>query len=70
MGFNCGRTFPAALKMTAPRYEEVKSSNIPEVTDDDGTHVRLVCGNFWGKTGPVEPSVAVHTHSAIVQRKR
>ena len=28
--------------------------DIPEITDDDGTHVRLVCGNFWGKTGPVE----------------
>ena len=26
--------------------------------DDDGTHVRVVCGNFWGKTGPVEGIVA------------
>jgi redox-sensitive bicupin YhaK (pirin superfamily) len=24
------------------------------VTDDDGTRVRVVCGSFWGKTGPVE----------------
>jgi redox-sensitive bicupin YhaK (pirin superfamily) len=22
--------------------------------DDDGTRARIVCGNFWGKTGPVE----------------
>jgi redox-sensitive bicupin YhaK (pirin superfamily) len=27
---------------------------VPEVTDDDGTRVRVVCGDFWGKRGPVE----------------
>ena len=31
----------------------MKAEEIPVVTDDDGTHVRLVCGKFWGKTGPV-----------------
>jgi redox-sensitive bicupin YhaK (pirin superfamily) len=40
--------------MTAPRYQEVKSREIPAVTDDDGTTVRLVSGSFWGKTGPVD----------------
>jgi hypothetical protein len=40
--------------MTAPRYQEVKAAEIPEITDDDGTHVRVVCGNFWGKNGPVD----------------
>ena len=40
--------------MTAPRYQEVKAPDIPEVTDDDGTHVRIVCGSFWGKSGPVD----------------
>src|SRR6266581_3107176 len=40
--------------MTAGRYQEVKALDIPEVTDDDGTHVRIVCGSFWGKTGPVD----------------
>jgi redox-sensitive bicupin YhaK (pirin superfamily) len=24
------------------------------VTDDDGTQARIVCGSFWGVTGPVE----------------
>src|SRR4029077_7343754 len=42
------------LKMTAPRYQEIKAVEIPEVTDDDGTRARIVCGNFWGKRGPVE----------------
>jgi hypothetical protein len=53
-GFQLWANLPASLKMTDPRYQEVKSSDIPEVTDDDGTHVRIVCGNFWGKRGPVD----------------
>ena len=53
-GFQLWANLPAALKMTAPRYQEVKAPEIPEVTDDDGTKVRVICGKFWGKTGPVE----------------
>lgn len=52
-GFQLWANLPSALKMTTPRYQEIKSANMPEVTDDDGTHVRIVCGNFWGKIGPV-----------------
>ncbi len=40
--------------MTAPRYQEVKALDIPEITDNDGTHVKIVAGNFWGKNGPVD----------------
>jgi redox-sensitive bicupin YhaK (pirin superfamily) len=40
--------------MTAPRYQEVKAVDIPVITDDDGTQVRVVCGSFWGKSGPVD----------------
>src|SRR5207302_3832754 len=53
-GFQLWANLPAALKMTAPRYQEVKALDIPEITDDDGTHVRVVCGTFWGKSGPVD----------------
>ncbi len=53
-GFQLWANLPSALKMTPPRYQEVKAADIPEITDDDGTHVRLVCGSFWGKKGPVE----------------
>src|SRR5208282_3662246 len=53
-GFQLWANLPASLKMTAPRYQEVKSPEIPEVKDDDGTQVRIVCGDFWGKTGPVD----------------
>jgi len=52
-GFQLWGNLPSSLKMTTPRYQEVKSRDVPEVKDDDGTHVRVVCGTFWGKTGPV-----------------
>src|ERR1700677_2279598 len=53
-GFQLWANFPASLKMTDPRYQEVKALDIPEIKDDDGTHVRVVCGSFWGKKGPVD----------------
>ena len=53
-GFQLWANLPASLKMTDPRYQEVKAADIPIITDDDGTQVRLVCGNFWGKRGPVD----------------
>jgi quercetin 2,3-dioxygenase len=53
-GFQLWANLPAALKMTDPRYQEVASADIPEVTDDDGTKVRIICGGFWGKSGPVD----------------
>src|ERR1700730_2305930 len=52
-GFQLWANLPASLKMTAPRYQEVKAPEIPEVTDDDGTRARIVCGTFWGKKGPI-----------------
>jgi redox-sensitive bicupin YhaK (pirin superfamily) len=53
-GFQLWANLPASLKMTAPRYQEVKAVDIPLITDDDGTRVRVVCGSFWGTTGPVD----------------
>jgi redox-sensitive bicupin YhaK (pirin superfamily) len=53
-GFQRWANLPASLKMTAPRYQDVAAREIPSVTDDDGTHVRIVCGEFWGRRGPVE----------------
>jgi quercetin 2,3-dioxygenase len=53
-GFQLWANLPSALKMTKPRYQEIKSPDMPEVIDDDGTKVRIVCGNFWGKKGPVD----------------
>jgi redox-sensitive bicupin YhaK (pirin superfamily) len=53
-GFQLWANLPSAHKMTAPRYQDVGAAEIPEVVDDDGTRVRIICGDFWGKCGPVE----------------
>ncbi|HTS60617.1 MAG TPA: pirin family protein [Candidatus Acidoferrales bacterium] len=60
-GFQLWANLPASLKMTDPRYQDIPSSAIPEVTDDDGTTARVICGEFWGKRGPVE-GVAADPH--------
>ena len=36
-GFQLWANLPSALKMTAPRYQDIAGGDIPEVTDDDGT---------------------------------
>jgi len=53
-GFQLWANLPAALKMTDPRYQDIPASAIPEVTEDDGTKAHVICGEFWGKQGPVE----------------
>src|SRR5947208_2496505 len=49
-----GANLRRSLKMTDPRYQDILAKDVPEVVDDDGTRVRVVVGDFWGKTGPVE----------------
>jgi len=53
-GFQLWANLPASLKMTRPRYQDIASKDIAEITDDDATRVRVVAGEFWGKRGPVE----------------
>src|SRR6266852_3311886 len=53
-GFQLWANLPASLKMTKPRYQDVVAKDIPEVVDDDGTTVRVICGDFWGRKGPIE----------------
>lgn len=53
-GFQLWANLPKSLKMTDPRYQDVLARDIPEVTDDDGTRVKVVVGDFWGQRGPVE----------------
>jgi redox-sensitive bicupin YhaK (pirin superfamily) len=73
-GFQLWANLPASLKMTDPRYQDIPSSAIPEITEDDGTHVRVICGEFAGKKGPVEGVAADPNYLDISvapnQRKR
>ena len=53
-GFQLWANLPSSLKMTAPRYQDVTAHEIPSVVDDDGTRIRIICGSYWGQTGPVD----------------
>jgi len=53
-GFQLWGNLPGAQKMTAPRYQDVGSNDIPLVEDDDGTRVKVIVGEFWGQRGPVD----------------
>jgi redox-sensitive bicupin YhaK (pirin superfamily) len=53
-GFQLWANLPSDKKMTHPRYQDVPAMEIPEVVEDDGTKVRIITGQFWGKRGPVE----------------
>jgi len=57
-GFQLWANLPSSLKMTAPRYQDIPSIEIPDIVDDDGTRVRVICGEFWGKRGPVDGTAA------------
>jgi redox-sensitive bicupin YhaK (pirin superfamily) len=71
-GFQLWANLPAALKMTAPRYQEIQSAGIPEVIDNDGTRARIICGSFWGSKGPVDGIAAdpVYLDVSVPPRQR
>ena len=53
-GFQLWANLPAQLKMTAPRYQEVKAAGIPVVKDHDGAEIRIVCGRYGQTSGPIQ----------------
>lgn len=53
-GFQLWANLPSSLKMTLPRYQDIAAGDIPDIVDDDGTRVRVIVGEFWGKRGPVD----------------
>lgn len=64
-GFQLWANLPASLKMTTPRYQEVGAADIPDIVDDDGARVKVVCGSFWGRRGPVDGIAAEPTYLDI-----
>jgi redox-sensitive bicupin YhaK (pirin superfamily) len=48
---------PADSKMIAPRYRDIKASDIPMIQREDGATVRVICGRYDGREGPVQDIV-------------
>jgi redox-sensitive bicupin YhaK (pirin superfamily) len=56
-GFQLWANLPASHKMMDPRYRDVKSIQIPELTLDHGVKVKIICGEVSGVKGPVQDIV-------------
>jgi redox-sensitive bicupin YhaK (pirin superfamily) len=52
-GFQLWANLPASHKMMDPRYRDVKSHQIPEVSTGDGATIKIICGEIKGTRGPV-----------------
>jgi redox-sensitive bicupin YhaK (pirin superfamily) len=61
-GFQLWVNLPARLKMTKPRYQEIASSQIPEIERPDGTKIRVIAGTVDGVQGPVRDIAAEPTY--------
>jgi len=56
-GFQLWANLPASHKMMDPRYRDVQSQQIPEVTLDHGVKVKMICGEVNAVKGPVQDIV-------------
>jgi redox-sensitive bicupin YhaK (pirin superfamily) len=56
-GFQLWANLPASHKMMDPRYRDVKSRQIPEVSLKNGVKVKIICGTLNGVEGPVRDIV-------------
>jgi len=64
-GFQLWVNLPAKDKMIHPRYQEIASTTIPEVTRSDGVCIRVIAGAVEGVRGPVTEIVADPTYLDI-----
>ena len=53
-GFQLWANLPADQKMCTPRYQDLQASDINHLTDDDGTHIKIIAGDYRGYKGPVD----------------
>jgi redox-sensitive bicupin YhaK (pirin superfamily) len=56
-GFQLWANLPKTHKMMDPRYRDIKSAQVPEVTLDSGAKIKIICGAAGGKQGPVRDVV-------------
>ena len=52
-GFQLWVNLPAKLKMTKPRYQDIRSGKIPEIKKEGGARIRVITGTIDKVSGPV-----------------
>ena len=74
-GFQLWVNLPAKLKMTRPRYQDVRAAEIPEIKKEGGARIRVITGTVDGVSGPVSGiaanpiylDVSVPAHASFLQ---
>jgi hypothetical protein len=74
-GFQLWVNLPAKLKMAKPRYQDIRSGQIPEIKRKEGATIRVITGTVDGVKGPVDGiaanpiylDVAVPAHASFTQ---
>ena len=54
-GFQLWVNLPAKDKMTAPRYQDIPATRVPEVDLGGGVRAKVLAGEIAGVRGPVDP---------------
>ncbi len=62
VGFQLWVNLPAKLKMTKPRYQDIRSGEILEITRKNGARIRMITGIVDGISGPVTGIAADPTY--------
>jgi len=65
-GFQLWVNLPARSKMTAPRYQEIEPSEIPEATLANGARARIIAGSFEGRTGPIDAAATAPLYLDLI----
>lgn len=52
-GFQLWANLPGSHKMMEPRYRNIKSSQVPEVSFENGVNIKVICGRVREHEGPV-----------------
>jgi redox-sensitive bicupin YhaK (pirin superfamily) len=74
-GFQLWVNLPAKLKMTKPRYQDIRAAEISEIKKEGGARIRVITGTVDGVSGPVTGIAAnpiyldvfVPAHASFVQ---
>lgn len=56
-GFQLWANLPAKYKMMNPRYQDIKCSEIPEISTKNGVKINVIAGEYEGIKGPVKDIV-------------
>src|SRR5206468_1227401 len=65
-GFQLWVNLPAKLKMTGPRYQDVRADRIPEFESGDGARIRVVAGTAGTIRGAVSDIAADPTYLDVL----